>query len=303
MDKIAVLMSTYNGEKYLRAQIDSILNQKGDFNLCLIVRDDGSKDNTQNILEEYRSSGKLEWCSGENVKTALSFLTLIKNNPGYDYYAFADQDDYWDDDKLQIGLDILKRKNEMPTLYFCNTEYVDKDLASIGGKTYNRKPQLDFFSVLLAPGFLGCTMIFNAKLAEIIQVRDLPSKASMHDSFLAKVCLSNGGEIIYDPTSHMKYRQHGGNVIGSTKGKFDAIKRRIGTINKKNDIGVAEDAHEILLLYSDNIGRNKKEWIEQLARYKEGVMNTIRLALSRKPRFSSRNMEITVRLAILMRHF
>ena len=93
--KVAVLMSSYNGEKYIRPQIDSILAQEGNFELSLFVRDDGSTDKTQAILQEYAQKRKLTWYTGNNLGPARSFMDLLKKCKGFNYYAFADQDDYW----------------------------------------------------------------------------------------------------------------------------------------------------------------------------------------------------------------
>ena len=99
MKKVCVLMSTYNGEKYLKEQIDSILKQKG-VKVNLLVRDDGSTDNTLSLLEEYKKKGLLDYCCGSNMKPARSFMELLSIAPDSDYYAFSDQDDYWEHDKL-----------------------------------------------------------------------------------------------------------------------------------------------------------------------------------------------------------
>ena len=87
--KIAVLMSTYNGEQYISEQIDSILAQEGDFDLELHVRDDGSKDGTINILSRYEEEGKLRWYNNENLGPAKSFMDLIFSCGEYDCSAFV----------------------------------------------------------------------------------------------------------------------------------------------------------------------------------------------------------------------
>ena len=86
MDTVIVLLSTYNGERFLREQIDSILNQEG-IDVNLIVRDDGSKDSTLDILEEYKKEGKLKYYTGENKRTAQSFMDLIYTAPEAEFYA------------------------------------------------------------------------------------------------------------------------------------------------------------------------------------------------------------------------
>lgn len=93
--KAAVLMSTYNGARFIREQLDSILDQTGEFELDLWVRDDGSTDGTKDILNDYESRGLLRWYTGENLGPAQSFLDLVRRTLGYDWYAFADQDDFW----------------------------------------------------------------------------------------------------------------------------------------------------------------------------------------------------------------
>ena len=96
-------MSTYNGQKYIRQQIDSILQQTN-VEVNLLVRDDGSKDDTIKILDEYKQEGKLTYYTGPNLGPQLSFLNLLNNCPKADYYAFADQDDYWEKDKLSTAV-------------------------------------------------------------------------------------------------------------------------------------------------------------------------------------------------------
>ena len=83
---VCVLMSTYNGEKYLEEQIDSILAQKG-CKVQLLVRDDGSSDGTIGILQKYHEEGYLEYYTGENLKPAKSFMDLLYNAPKAEYYA------------------------------------------------------------------------------------------------------------------------------------------------------------------------------------------------------------------------
>ena len=101
MKKIAVLMCTYNGEKYLKEQIDSIQNQKG-VSVFIYVRDDGSKDKTIDILEEYQQKGGLKWFRCKNVGPAVGFMELLYQTArnDFDYFAFSDQDDIWLETKL-----------------------------------------------------------------------------------------------------------------------------------------------------------------------------------------------------------
>ena len=117
-------MSTYNGEKYLREQIDSILKQT-QVDAQLIVRDDGSSDGTVRILEEYsRNYPNVSFYQGTNVGVGKSFLELLKNAPQADYYSFADQDDVWLEDKLNHAVSIIRQIEQKDTTGLRGEEYV-----------------------------------------------------------------------------------------------------------------------------------------------------------------------------------
>ena len=106
MRKIQILMSVYNGEKYLETQIKSILSQdcerKNIAKVTLLIRDDGSSDNTHEILNKYSKlyPDSIRWYKGENIGVINSFFDLVEHSDEVDYYAFSDQDDYWLPDKL-----------------------------------------------------------------------------------------------------------------------------------------------------------------------------------------------------------
>ena len=210
---IVVLMSSYNGEKYIRSQIDSIIAQKGKFKIDILVRDDGSDDKTIDILNEYKNKGVLKWYSGKNLGTAHSFIDILCRAKGYDYYAFADQDDYWFVDKLERAVKSLE-KICGPGLYFSNAELVDENLNSFGKKVYKKTPKTDLKTLSCSGGILGCSIVINKELAQIVQQKNNPTKMVMHDFYLAELCLALHGKIIADDKATLKYRQHNDNVIG-----------------------------------------------------------------------------------------
>lgn len=300
MKKIIVLMSTYNGEKYLKEQIDSILKQKGDFIIDILVRDDGSTDNTINILEEYQNNNKLNWYSGENLKTAKSFMNLIFNVcKDYDYYAFSDQDDYWESNKLQKAIDKLRNGELIPKLYYSNAELVDSNLNSLNKKLYKNDPSVDLYTVVSGANIIGCTIVFNKKLLELLQTGKFPSLIRMHDSYIAMVCVSANGEILYDRNSYIKYRQHGNNVIGTQYTILNKINNRIHDIFTKSKITLDEQVKEILNIYGNNITSDNRKWLENIANYRKNIFTRISFACSTKPKYISKNMAIKYRLSIL----
>ena len=300
--KIAVLMSTYNGEQYIRQQLESILAQQGNFTLELCVRDDGSQDTTTKILQEYQNAGKLQWYAGNNLRSAHSFWDLLLHCPGYDYYAFADQDDVWDPDKLEKSVTPLIQA-EGPAMYFANARLVDKDLAYLGRDVYRQKPHTDFYSLVCNGGILGCTICFNAALAQRLQQAPVPEKLIMHDVFSAIVCAMFDGTFFYDHQAHMDYRQHGNNVVGSNWTKWAALKDRIKAITTPRKVSIAQQAQSLLACFPEELpDSGKKAFLHQVAHYRESARNTLALAMSQKPRFNGKNKEITARLAILLRN-
>ena len=296
--KIAVLMSTYNGEKYIKQQIDSILNQNGDFQLDLIVRDDGSTDNTINILKNYEQAGKLKWYSGENFKPAKSFIQLIIDNKGYDYYAFSDQDDYWKSSKLIESVKRIENINT-PCICYSNAELVDENLKSLGRNLYKKEPDTSMYTIMCAANVIGCTMVFNNKLADFIRDAGMPNVIIMHDSYLARVCSSIDGRVIYINHAYTKYRQHGSNTLGIKNTKKEKFILLCKDIMKKGKITLDEQANEILKKYDKYMPINNREWIKKVAHYRKNIITRCILAFSMKPKYTSLGLALKFRLSIL----
>ena len=295
--KVAVLMSTYNGEKYIREQIASILEQQGDFSLDIWVRDDGSADATRQILEEYAADGKLQWYTGENLKPARSFWDLLLHCRGYDYYAFADQDDVWLPGKLQSAVASLAAESG-PAAACANACLVGSDLESLGRNVYLMPPPTDLETMSIAGGILGCTMVINKALAELLQSRPMPRVMVMHDFYIALVCKLAGGKLCFDMTPQILYRQHGNNVVGASKNKIAALKDRVRTVTRRARVSVCDQA-KILLEQYPYLGTNEqRRWVRKLANPTLG--NRLFIACSRKTHYPNKNKAITLRLAVFL---
>lgn len=299
--KAAVLLSAYNGEQYIKTQIDSILAQQCPISFELWVRDDGSTDGTHQILQQYADRGKLQWYTGKNLRSAKSFLDLLSHCPGYDYYAFADQDDFWKPDKLACGIEKLQGLS-CPGLYVGNARLVGSQLEDLGRDVYQCDPYHDFYTLVCEGGLLGCTMIFNAALSQRIQNAPVPEAVIMHDFYAAVVCDLFDGQIIFDPTAHILYRQHGNNVVGVSQSKLQAFKNRLNSITKKSKISVAQQARSILKCYPSIPNPDKKAWLERIAGYQDSFSKALSLALSSKTHYCSKNKAITLRLALMLRN-
>lgn len=230
-NNITVLMSTYNGEKYLQEQIDSILRQQG-VNVHLLVRDDGSTDNTLAILSKYQEEGLLTFYTGDNLGPQRSFLHLLQHAPLCDYYAFADQDDVWLEDKLSAGITQLENDHDKPALYFSQTQLTDEKLTPIPSVIIH--PKVTFGEMLVYKFIGGCTMILNHALREVIGTF-VPANMPMHDLWVYSIALAADAHVVFDPTPHILYRQHGNNTIGQGQGLVYEWTQRLKRFTTKKD--------------------------------------------------------------------
>ena len=301
--RIAVLMATYNGERYIKDQIESILKQDTSAEMTLIVRDDGSSDNTKIIIQEYADDGKLIFVKGENIGAARSFISLVRDNQGYDFYAFSDQDDVWNKDKLQRGINALTGIGH-PALYCTNCELVDSNLQSIGRNTHRATPKYTLESILcLASCAQGCTSVFNKELATIIQENEIPEIFIMHDSMITCLCALIGGTIIYDEVPSMKYRMHGDNVFGMVSAKQgigSVIIDRIREITQKRKVSMYDQAECLLRTYDKYIKTQNKKVCRIVINSKSSMTDRLRLVFNRKLQHDTLNKTITKKLEILL---
>lgn len=225
--KIDVLMATYNGEKYLREQMDSILEQSfGDFRL--LVSDDGSTDGTREILNEYvgKDSRVVVFLQNKNLGSTKNFEFLMRKVES-ECFMFSDQDDVWQKDKLQKSID--KMKEEDCDLVYSDLEVVSEDL-DVLHKSYWKlkgfekkvKRYNHFESLYLNNYVTGSTMLVKSKWLEKILPLPDKSKFILHDYWTALV-VSKFGKMAYVDEPLLKYRQHLDNRIGS-KRKSDEMR-------------------------------------------------------------------------------
>jgi len=213
---VAVLLSTYNGEKYIREQIDSVLAQE-DVDVRIIIRDDGSHDSTIDILKDYQSKFPNIKCLFEdNVGAETSFHRLCqyaKDNILADYYAFCDQDDVWDNNKIEVAVQRLRDyPNDSPNLYFSNLKMVDSNLNYIRDLFNHGEVKAVKDMALVQIFTYGCTCVFNRVALEMYCI--IEQNKTYHDNWVYVLC-SYMGNVCYDPVPHISYRQHGANLSGA----------------------------------------------------------------------------------------
>lgn len=223
---IDVVIATYNGEKYLKEQLDSILGQTYK-DIHIICRDDGSTDRTVDIIREYEAEyPEIVSLITDDVKCGSScsnFMQALKHTTA-EYVMFSDQDDYWLKDKIRHTLDRMKTIESRvgcnkPVLVFGSYQPVDEKLNPLKDNIKSRQEaayKLDFTNLLVQNYVHGCLMMVNRTLADMMG--DYNKHILMHDWWGALIA-AGGGAVEHIDEVMMLYRQHGDNVVGSVNVK------------------------------------------------------------------------------------
>lgn len=230
---IAILLCTYNGEPFLKDQLDSIIAQDyGNFSIW--VSDDGSEDQTIPILKKYQANFKKNRfliISGPQAGFARNFLSLLCNpDLVADYVSFADQDDIWLPNKLSRAVTHLKTlPNAVPTIYCSRTYLIDETGNSIGlSPLFRKKPS--FTNALVQNIGGGNTMVLNKAALSLLRSVGIEPVVS-HDWWSYLLITGAGGTLSYDPMPTVHYRQHNRNLIGSNRSYFSSLMRIKGLLN------------------------------------------------------------------------
>lgn len=277
METVIVLMSTYNGGKYISTQINSILNQK-DVNVELFIRDDGSNFETKKILKEFEVEKNISIEYGENIGYQNSFLKLLQDNYGSTdcYYCFSDQDDYWEPDKLVNGVRKISNNSNKPTLYFTGLKVTDEDLNYIQTKEMNKR-KLTLGSTISRSNIPGCTMVFNSELAKhVIKFKDKELLQIGHDAWVQLICAAYDGKFYYGKKSHIKYRRLETSVTSTSKSILSIARDEIKRLKKHPNKAVL-----ISKLIIENLDRNLSTTnailLNQILNYQVGIRKKIEL--------------------------
>lgn len=221
---VLIMMSTFNGAKYLREQIESILNQKTEHEITLRIRDDGSIDHTNDIINEYtkRYPEHVELIEGENVGYNESFFRLIHEAKGFDYYSISDQDDVWIEDKIQKACDAIDEvKEDIPVLYASTSYLVHNDLIPYG-TTRKKEREMTMYNTIIQNICPGHTQVMNNRMIELLKGAIDTKRIYVYDSWIQNVA-NLYGKIVFDNEPHTYYRQYEGNQLGSGVGKMGQL--------------------------------------------------------------------------------
>lgn len=303
-ERVEILLSTYNGEKWLPELIQSIFDQDYE-NISLLIRDDGSTDGTTTYLQEIsKIYNNCKIIYGVNIGIHKSFMYLLEHaDPESHFFAFADQDDVWKKDKISRAIDkINKTLTNKPILYHSRLEFVNEQLQHLGYSLLSKK--VGFEMALVQNQATGCTIIFN-KLAKDLICQSIPSWSLMHDWWCYLV-VTSFGEIIYDSYPSIYYRKHDKNTTPASPNLFKELYARMHLFfgRSKNYPRISNQAKEFLDRYGNMLDDYKKNVILNFLKAKESRFIYRILYCLKMPLYRNTLSEtIVLRLLIILGSF
>jgi glycosyltransferase involved in cell wall biosynthesis len=297
---VEVLLSTFNGARYLHALLTSVLEQEYG-GLRFLIRDDGSTDGTSELLAAYESLPGVRVIYGENIGVIRSFFTLLQevdNNVAY--VALCDQDDVWKADKISRAVATLEPLTGLnkPALYCSDQMLVDDNLRPL--RSYGRVlPRPSFENALVQNIAPGCTMVFN-KQAHVHVAKEFPRRVRMHDWWIYQV-VSGVGEVVYDDYPTILYRQQVGNVVGSAATPFGRWFRRLRRFAEGQDKHlITEQAGELLRIHGASLDNRKSEILARFLSGRDTLAARIHYAVTTELRRQTFPENAALRLLIVL---
>lgn len=300
MKKVNVLLSAYNGELYLKQQIDSILNQTYR-NIELYIRDDGSTDGTEVILSEYADCPNVHVIKGQNVGFIRSFLELVKICENADFYAYSDQDDIWLPEKIQMAVEVLEKEQtdvNQPILYFTNYDFYDENMRF---QEHGVAPKVtpSFHNAIVDCITLGFNSVFNHAARQTI-CEHMPEHSCGHDWWTYMVCAGQG-KVVFDERVTVRYRRHSQNV---SAGGMSFFKFQIWRFKKFfiNDYfaNIRLQMREYNKFYGDDLSKEDRELLLLFCEDNYKISNVFRKVFYTKRYRGSLLDEIFVRFIMLI---
>lgn len=280
--RVAVLLSAYQGASYIAEQVESIAAQR-DVRVELLVRDDGSRDDTPEVLESLRQKHGFRLLCGDNLGVIGSFFELVRQAPtDADYFAFADQDDWWLPDKLSRAVACLESADcaaTVPQLYCSAFTIADETLKPLRTVAYgNMRPA--FGNALVENIAPGCTMVFNRSARTLLNQSIGVARPIIHDWWLYQV-VAGFGQVVYDAESRILYRQHGQNLIGSSASRARQLAGRVQRFFQYRGVKhLRQQALEFQRCYGSALPPEHHALLEEFLAARDGVWHRLRYALA-----------------------
>lgn len=281
MKHVVIVMSTYNGSKYLEAQLKSIFCQKDVYITCF-VRDDGSTDDTLPLLYRIKEAigDKIIIEEGKNVGWEKSFMLALKSAPKGDYYAFSDQDDIWFEDKVFSGVKMMESKGmkNVPIMYHCNKLSVDEKLHPFLHQVRRTPQPLNRQNALIQEYAQGCSIILNEEARSLV-TKHIPNKRIPHDFWCGLLCYLFG-EIIYDNNPHFYHISHGNNASGEGH-ILNSWKERINGFWGKQHLYLTP-YDDLIEGYYDMLTSSDIRFVNKIFNYRHSFKDKLSLLTSKK---------------------
>lgn len=277
---ILIMMATYNGEKYIAKQLDTIINQTYT-NWELIIRDDISTDNTLSIIKDYaKKDNRIKYILSDSQKHGAYYnffglINYVKKIKKYDFYMFADQDDEWDNTKIEEYLKFYDSKvnTDIPIVIYGNMRIIDEN-GEVVFQNMDELTGIGYTNVItsfFAHKAYGCTVLFNFELLKslpVIENNDLVLGYLSHDNFVTKWA-GIFGEVYFLPLTTMGYRRYNENV--TSKHSYDyGLKRIFRRVSQINEL-----AEDHALTYSQSLATIKIMERENLSMKQTEVLKNI----------------------------
>lgn len=247
--EIQILLSTYNGEKYLREQLDSFVGQSCFEKVRVLIRDDGSTDGTIEILKEYQAKYNFDVMFGENLGVNASYEALLHCcDEKCRYFAFSDQDDVWLPEKLDIAISRLNKYSaDFPTMFFSRSCVTDANLKPIG---ISQEPicGVSFYNAMVQNICPGHTQVFNRAVLRFLKGSNY-EKINVMDWWIYLIA-SGLGQVVYESKCTVLHRQHGGNAVGYEMNFVKKFLARLKRVKKGESVKLSVQ----LECYRENFG-------------------------------------------------
>ncbi len=264
--KVNILLATYNGEKFIKKQLQSISEQSYE-NISVYIRDDGSSDNTLYIIKDFIDNNKTKKTfkiienNGINLKCPASFYEITKNCETADYYSWCDQDDLWYPDKIKCAIEKLEQENsEQVLVYYSACDYQD-EFGNVIRKSPEQPQNIKLNNILYYTPGSGFTMLFNEKARQEL-ILNVNLGSELHDRWLLRggVCF---GKVLYEKKSTAAHIRHSQAVTAEDSTNTNLIKHIIkneilGDILKKQK----NDLKYFYNIYIDELSTDDKKCIE-----------------------------------------
>ncbi len=278
MYRVEVLLSTYNGERYIKEQLDSIMEQTVS-NIHISIHDDSSSDNTANIIEEYiKEHDNITFYRGDRLGYPECFFWLMRNHKEAEYYAFSDQDDFWMPEKLEMAIKGIEDRTEClnnPSLYYSRKIIVDENLKKLNWHDPIQQSGIEN-ALLKQNQASGCTMVFNGPMLD--KLNKYYPHVPYHDSWVYKVALLVGN-VVSDDNAYILYRQHADNAEGANVDGINLLFERIRRVSHvlkknrhKNDCAI-----QLLDAYGHECNENDRRFLENIINAHDNIKARLQL--------------------------